>query len=71
MQEVHEVVATQQLLSRKEAAAFLGLSVQTLAGWAWAKRYDLPFIKLGRLVKYRKSDLEAFVARLTVAKEAA
>ena len=65
-----EAIQSEQLLSRKEAAAYLGLAVQTLAGWASSKRYELPFIKLGRLAKYRRSDLEAFVARMTV-KEAA
>jgi excisionase family DNA binding protein len=49
------------LLSRKEAAKYLGLSEQTLAIWKCTKRYDLPFVKIGRLIKYRKADLDAFI----------
>lgn len=49
------------LLSRDEAAELLGVKVGTLEVWASTRRYDLPFIKIGRLVKYRLSDLQAFV----------
>ncbi len=49
------------LLSRKEAATYLGVNERTLANWQCAKRYNLPTIKIGRLVKYRQSDLEAFI----------
>ena len=51
------------LLSRDEAAEFLGVKSQTLACWASNKRYDLPLVKVGRLAKYRLVDVEAFIAR--------
>ncbi len=51
------------LLTRAEAASYLGLKEQTLAAWATAGRYDLPFCKCGRLVRYRKSDIDAFLDR--------
>lgn len=50
-----------QLLNRKEAAKFLGCKENTLAVWATNKRYKLPFYKVGRLVKYKISDLEKFI----------
>lgn len=50
------------LLSRYEAAHFLGIKPQTLAVWKSNKRYNLPCIKVGRSVRYRKEDLEAFIA---------
>lgn len=50
-----------ELLSRKEAAVFLGVSEQTLAIWKTTGRYSLPVVKIGRLAKYRKSDLDAFI----------
>jgi excisionase family DNA binding protein len=50
-----------QLLTRKLAAEFLGVQENTLAVWATNKRYDLPFYKIGRLVKYKVSDLEKFI----------
>lgn len=49
------------LLTRKQAAAFLGVSPGTLAVWASTKRYPLPYVKVGRLIKYRWSDLLWFV----------
>lgn len=50
-----------ELLSRKEAAAYLGVKEQTLAVWLCTKRYNLPIVKIGRLVKYKKADLDAFI----------
>jgi excisionase family DNA binding protein len=49
-------------MSRREAARYLGVAEQTLAVWACNKRYGLPCYKVGRLVKYKKEDLDAFVA---------
>ena len=54
-----------QLLTRSEAAEYLGVKVQTLAIWASTGRYSLPFVKVGRLRKYRRSDLDEFLARNT------
>jgi predicted DNA-binding transcriptional regulator AlpA len=54
-----------RLLNRNEAAQFLGVSPQTLAYWACTKRYELPLVKIGRLAKYRMSDLEAFINNCT------
>jgi excisionase family DNA binding protein len=49
-----------------QAAAYLGVEANTLAIWRCTKRYPLPYIKVGRLVRYRKSDLDAFLASRTV-----
>lgn len=54
------------LLTRKQAAAYLGIAEQTLATWKSAQRYDLPVVKVGRLVRYRRSELDAFIRRRTV-----
>lgn len=59
--------STSSLLTREEAANFLGLSTQTLATWACCKRYGLPYLKIGRKVAYRRADLEKWLAsRLVV-----
>jgi hypothetical protein len=50
-----------RLLTRFEAARFLGVAPNTLAVWACTNRYSLPFVKVGRKVMYRLSDLEAFI----------
>ena len=41
----------------------LGVSSGTLAVWLCAKRYDLPYIKVGRLVKYDYDDVLQFIAK--------
>jgi excisionase family DNA binding protein len=50
-----------ELLSRKEAAQYLGVKQQTLAVWLCTKRYNIPVVRIGRLVKYKKTDLDAFI----------
>ena len=57
------------LLSRTEAADYLGIKTQTLAVWASNKRYALKYIKVGRCVKYSQTDLENFVNLRTVITE--
>ena len=59
------IVQEKQLLTRKEAAEFLGLRYQTLAAWAMTGKH-LPVVRVGRSVRYKRSDLEAFVERQTV-----
>jgi excisionase family DNA binding protein len=63
--------ALKDLLSRKEAAQYLGVSENTLAIWKCTGRYSLPCVKIGRLVKYRRADLDAFIERNVIMKEAA
>jgi hypothetical protein len=50
----------EKMLSRKEAAEFLGLRENTLAIWAIKKRYDLPMYKVGKNIKYKITDLRKF-----------
>jgi excisionase family DNA binding protein len=50
------------LLTPKEAAEFLGIPLGTLAQWR-SQRRGPPYIKLeDRLVRYRRSDLEEYLA---------
>lgn len=49
------------LLTRKQAAEYLNISPGTLAVWDSTKRYDLKPIKIGSLVRYRKSDLDKYL----------
>ena len=53
------------LLSRREAAEFLGIRESTLAVWHATNRYPLPVIKVGRLARYRRDDLEHFLNQRT------
>jgi len=54
------------LFSSEEAATYLGITPGTLEVWRSTKRHIIPFIKVGRLVKYRKSSLDDFLASRTV-----
>ena len=49
-----------QLWNEGEVANYLGLAAKTLRSWR-TSRSTLPFLKIGRLVRYRRSDVEAFV----------
>ncbi len=42
----------QPLLTPCQVAEILGVSVGTLSIWRCLHRYDLPYKKIGRLVKY-------------------
>lgn len=45
-----------------QAAEILKVKPSTLAVWRSTGRYNLPYFKVGRLVKYRISDLADFLA---------
>ncbi|MBD2704693.1 helix-turn-helix domain-containing protein [Spirosoma sp. BT702] len=49
------------LIDRREAAKYLSVSPGTLAVWDCTKRYDLKPRKIGRAVRYRRSDLDKFI----------
>lgn len=51
----------ERLLAPPPAADFLGVKVQTLAAWRCTKRYPLPYVRVGRSIRYRESDLRAFL----------
>jgi excisionase family DNA binding protein len=55
-----------ELLSRDDAARYMNVRPQTLACWASSGRYGLRYIRVGRSVRYRKSDLDAWLASRTV-----
>ena len=44
----------------------LGVSVGTLNVWRCTRRYPLAYVKVGRRVFYKLSDLENFVSSRTV-----
>lgn len=57
------------LLTAEQVAEMTGLSVDTLAQWR-SQRRGIPFIKVSRsCVRYRQSDLDAWLASKLVAVE--
>ena len=57
---------TKNLLTRTEAAEYLGVKPQTLAAWHVTGRYGLPVVKVGRAARYRLADLDRWLASRTV-----
>ena len=55
------VEITRDLLSEQEAAQILDTAPGTLSVWRSTGRYNLPFVKVGRKVRYRRSDLVAWL----------
>lgn len=53
------------LLNEKEAAEFLDVAPGTLSVWRSTGRYKIPFIKVGHLVRYRRTDLECWLESRT------
>ncbi|WOF76899.1 helix-turn-helix domain-containing protein [Pseudomonas sp. FeN3W] len=49
------------LLTPDEVAFVLGVKPITLATWRSTGRYSLPYLKIGRCVRYRVSDLATFL----------
>lgn len=54
------------LLNNTAAADYIGVTPRTLEVWRCTKRYTIPFIKVGRLIRYRQSALDAFLESRTV-----
>jgi excisionase family DNA binding protein len=48
-----------RLLTVREAAQYLAISASTLYGWVWQRR--IPFVKVGRAVRFDLVELEEFV----------
>lgn len=55
-----EELKTPNVVSEREAALFLGLAIRTLQNRRWR---GLPprFVRLGRSIRYRVSDLEDYL----------
>lgn len=63
---ISEIVQrTSDLVDEKAAAELLHVSPGTLSVWRSTGRYALPFVKIGRSVRYRLSDLNAWLESRT------
>jgi excisionase family DNA binding protein len=52
--------APRRLIDVQAAASYLAVSVPTLYGWVWQRR--IPFVKVGRALRFDVADLDSFVA---------
>jgi excisionase family DNA binding protein len=58
---MESIAVKTRLLTTEEAARFLGVTAGTLAVWRCLRRYALPFVKVGRIVKYDEADLREWI----------
>lgn len=54
-------MAERGLMTPADAAAYLSVSQKTLAQWRW-KGTGPVFVPVGRLIRYRMTDLESWAA---------
>jgi excisionase family DNA binding protein len=54
--------SNEKLLTEAQAAELLDVKEGTLSVWRSTGRYAIPFIKVGRNVRYRRESLEAWLA---------
>lgn len=53
-----------KLLTRKETAEYLNISESALHSWVKKENYNnLPIIKMGKSVRYRLNDIEAYIEK--------
>lgn len=53
--------ASSDLLTPDQVAATLGLSHRTLAAWRSSRRSELPWLKVGSRIRYRRQDVLAWL----------
>jgi predicted site-specific integrase-resolvase len=54
------------LLTSREVAALLSVSVRSLERWRVSGKVDLPYVKLGNSVRYKPESIERCIASRTV-----
>jgi len=64
--EQEGLVDTEGLMDTCHAAKYLGLSKHTLLEWRKTRRVEVPYVKMGFAVRYRRADLDAWIAKNTV-----
>ena len=54
-----------ELLDTIKAGAYLDTPPQTLVTWRCTGRVKIPFVRVGGNIRYKRSDLDAFIAANT------
>lgn len=57
----HSQHSLAKLLTPEQVAEILGITPHTLAVWRSESRYELPYVKTGRLVRYIMEDVRTFI----------
>lgn len=54
-----------KLLTPQQVADWLDVKIETLANWRHNKRYNLPYVRIGRKIKYLEDAVAAFIEART------
>ena len=57
---------TQHLLTPEQVSETLGITSGTLQIWRTTRRYNLPYVKIGRKVMYQLTDIQDFIKNRTI-----
>ena len=53
-----------RFINKEELAQYLGISVNTIRSWVWMRQ--IPYVKLGKLVKFDLQEMENWLKIRTV-----
>lgn len=59
----NETLNSSALMDQRAAATYLGTTVGTLNTWRHYGKQKIPFMRWGNRIRYRKEDLDAFIAK--------
>ena len=62
---IRQTSTLNDLLDQNQAAQLLHVTPGTLSVWRSTGRYSIPFVKVGRSVRYRLSDLHSWIESRT------
>jgi excisionase family DNA binding protein len=51
------------LLTNEQAAKLAGITAHTMNVWRMTGRHSIKYIRYGRTIRYRRSEIEKFVSR--------
>ncbi len=63
MQATQQPLDAEPLTDTNGAAQYLKIPAKTLQKWRSTGYANIPYVKIGRKVRYRPSDLRAFIER--------
>ena len=55
------IINNDKLLTPTDVSVILGVDVETLNVWRCNRRYPLPYVKIGRSVRYKADDVASFI----------
>jgi len=59
LKQMRSIKTIKSVMDVNEVCDYLGVSLQTVYGWVWRKK--IPHVKMGRLLRFRLQDIEAWL----------